>query len=226
MARGRLSQRGGTMSNQWMSLLITFLLGYFTASVFDLKTIVHWVNTQILAEQAINKSKTVAPQKAEATVSKQKFEFYTLLTHDKDGKQHHVNEASKTPQGSPATSGSSTGNGTTTLAQNAVQSAPTAPIRDIASKTPPQPTSTPAHLKNTYLIQVASFKAKNDADQMKGILTLKGLDVTVIPVSNDKGNWFRVIIGPYPNRESAQKVQSLLAKNEHIKGIITSNTHS
>ena len=57
---------------------------------------------------------------------------------------------------------------------------------------------------------------------MKGKLILKGFDVYIIPVNHaTKGNWFRVVIGPYSNRVLAQQAQINLAKNERLNGMIT-----
>jgi cell division protein FtsN len=72
-------------------------------------------------------------------------------------------------------------------------------------------------------VQVASFKGRQDAENMKGSLILKGFSAYIIPVSHvTKGNWFRVVVGPYPNRAFAQQAQLTLAKNQHLNGMITS----
>lgn len=58
---------------------------------------------------------------------------------------------------------------------------------------------------------------------MKGSLILKGFGAYIIPVSHPvKGNWFRVVVGPYSNRGLAQQAQVTLAKNERLNGMITS----
>ena len=57
---------------------------------------------------------------------------------------------------------------------------------------------------------------------MKGLLILKGFDVHVVPVTHARGNWFRVVVGPYPNRDLAQKAQLTLARNARLNGMVTS----
>lgn len=79
-----------------------------------------------------------------------------------------------------------------------------------------------AAVKGNFLVQVASFKARQDAEHMKGNLILKGFSVYIIPVSHPiKGNWFRVVVGPYANRGLAQQAQVTLARNERLNGMIT-----
>ncbi|KTC80391.1 Sporulation domain-containing protein [Legionella cherrii] len=76
--------------------------------------------------------------------------------------------------------------------------------------------------KGKFLVQVASFKARKDAEQMKGSLILKGFGAYIIPVSHPvKGNWFRVVVGPYSNRALAQQAQVTLARNERLNGMVT-----
>ena len=43
-------QRGGA-PHQFLVVIVTFLLGYLTATLFDVETISHWMNTQVLAHQ-------------------------------------------------------------------------------------------------------------------------------------------------------------------------------
>jgi cell division protein FtsN len=59
---------------------------------------------------------------------------------------------------------------------------------------------------------------------MKAVLILKGFAVTIVPISTrSQGTWFRVLVGPYPNRALAQKVQVILAKTEHLHGMVRTN---
>lgn len=74
--------------------------------------------------------------------------------------------------------------------------------------------------KESYLIQLAAFKNKQDAEQMKAELTLKGFEVSVVATSQQQVNWYRVIAGPFSNRVKAEKAQVTLAQNEGIKGIV------
>lgn len=68
--------------------------------------------------------------------------------------------------------------------------------------------------KDGYFLQVGSFQAAAEADNMKARLALLGLEAVIqtadIP---DKGIWHRVRIGPYTNIGDMNRARSLLAQN-------------
>ena len=84
-----------SLSKQLLLVLISFTLGYLTASLFDATSLSTWVNKQLLAQQNIKP--TDKPASKLAHLPPPKYEFYTLLTSD-----HH--EIVKQPlQTAPAT---------------------------------------------------------------------------------------------------------------------------
>jgi len=199
--------------HQLLVVAVTFLLGYATATVVDIQTVSHWVNTQVLNSEHSNTATPKATQKAEIP-AKPKFEFYTLLANDKVEPKQQSSKASaqndtktstvaKTVTNTPASDSTNQNPATVTVAEGK----PLAPSQ--------------SNNKGSFLVQVASFKARKDAEQMKGLLTLKGFDVNVVSVTHANGNWYRVVIGPYPNRQSAQQVQVSIAKTEHLNGMVT-----
>ncbi|MDP3267761.1 MAG: SPOR domain-containing protein [Legionella sp.] len=206
--------------------LVSFLLGYLTASIFDMQTISTWMNKQVLAHNETQPQPVKKEQPHAQLPPKPKFEFYTLLANEKGPSSNsHTNRG---------TAPASNGNPTQTASTHAVTSAVTNAHPIVTPKTTTaspvkvteaqpinaaQPKTTTPN-KGTYLIQVASFKTRQDAEHMKGLLILKGFNVTVVPVSQPGGNWFRVIIGPYSNRELAQKAQVTLARTERLNGMI------
>lgn len=220
----RSAQAKNSGPHQLLVVVVTFLLGYLTATVFDIQTLSHWVNTQVLESQ--QSKQPVKTAQAPQVAPKPKFEFYTLLANEKAGTpQVHPQAATQTQakvESTPSTA--SPTQQTTASASAAVAQAATPPAQQIPAKVnvaegKPLAPSQPS--KGAFLVQVASFKARKDAEQMKGILTLKGFDVSVVPVSHAKGNWFRVVIGPFANRQTAQQAQGSIAKSEHLKGMVT-----
>lgn len=194
---------------QMLVIAFSFVLGYFTATVFDAEKLTRWMNTQVLASHE-EKPQTPKPVAQHAQPPKPKFEFYTLLANEKGvaarGASHHA-----APPSHPATSSNT---------QVAV-------AKPIESQTPQPVALKPAEThasgnKSTFLVQVASFKMRKDAEQMKALLTLKGYDVNVVAISQAQGNWFRVVVGPYQNKNLAQEAQVTLAKNERLRGMVTS----
>lgn len=69
--------------------------------------------------------------------------------------------------------------------------------------------------KDSYFLQVGSFQAASEADNMKARLALLGLEAVIqtadIP---DKGVWHRVRIGPFANIEDMNRSRALLAQND------------
>ena len=218
------SKRRGSASQQFLVITVTFLLGYLAASFFDFETVSHWLNTQILAHQE-EKPALTKPQNQQAQIPpKPKFEFYTLLANEKGPSQPHL--GSNAPVNSVTTKPSSVAPAVaiTNAAQHPIKGNALSSKPDIHPKLaegkPLAPTSTPIH-KSSYLVQVASFKARADAEHLKGMLILKGFDVNVVPFSHAGGNWYRVVVGPYANPELAQQAKATLAEKERLKGMIT-----
>lgn len=214
-------QRGG--AQQFLVIIVTFLLGYLTASVFDVTTISQWLNTQVLAQHAKQ-----APAKSEPHVQippKPKFEFYTLLANEKGATQpntHAANHAAATVKASAQATPTATGTAAvTTAVNNSVKPRVDAKQPAVVKVAEGKPLAPVPGGKSNYSVQVAAFKTRQDAEHMKGLLILKGFDVAVVPVTNARGNWFRVVVGPYPNRVLAQKAQVNLARNEHLRGMVT-----
>lgn len=225
----RSSRSRGGAPHQFLVITFTFLLGYLTASFFDIEIISNWLNSQVLAHHEMKKEPAKPAAQRAAIPPKPKFEFYTLLTNEKTpGSQPNTNSAASTQPtanaaATVATSTTSTANAagattTTTVNQNASKVQ-----QSVAVNNTPAAKSVASTERGKFLVQVASFKARKDAEQMKGTLILKGFSVYIVPVSHaTKGNWFRVVVGPYPNRALAQQAQIVLAKNERLNGMVTS----
>ncbi|MGM9454864.1 SPOR domain-containing protein [Legionella bozemanae] len=239
----RSSRSRSRAPHQLLVSTFTFLLGYLTASFFDIETVSHWVNSQVLAHQEIKKEPAKPESQRAVIPPKPKFEFYTLLTNEKvPSSQANANSA---PSAQPAANAAAPANAAVS-ASTAAASASTPTLKTTSVNATSAATSArtntsnaqqhPAAINRTFaaktasstdrgkfLVQVASFKARKDAEQMKGTLILKGFSVYIIPVSHaTKGNWFRVVVGPYPNRALAQQAQMVLARNEHLNGMVTS----
>lgn len=241
-----------SVPRQFLAIAVTFILGYLAASFFDVEIISQWVNAQVLAHHEMKKEPT-KPQAQAAIPPKPKFEFYTLLTNEKTSSaQPSANAAAQAAAVANNTThvnsnvpASVTSAAAQTLgsASNPASAAVKTTTNEVVASTAivpegtikpsvPQPKSQQPNLatkpdtaaeRGTYLVQVASFKGRQDAENMKGTLILKGFNAYIIPVSHPtKGNWFRVVVGPYPSRVFAQQAQLSLAKNQHLNGMITS----
>ncbi|MBN9231581.1 MAG: cell division protein FtsN [Legionella sp. 40-6] len=221
--------RGRTSTpNQLLIILVTFFLGYLTATVCDIDTISRWLDKQVMAHnEERNSSEPKKERIAEKKSAKPKFEFYTLLTNDEAGRKekptaqtqlasHPVNHAQEQTTNTPPVQNLQL------AANSAAKAAPVAaPAVKVAEAKPISPAiAVPA--RGSFSVQVAAFKARQDAEHMKGLLTLKGFNVSVNPINHpSRGLWYRVMVGPYANRALAQKAQVDLARTERLKGMVT-----
>lgn len=230
----RSSRQKGGAPQQFLIVIVTFMLGYLTATVFNAEKLTNWLSTQVLEHSQEKKR----PPKAEVQQAQQtqvppkpKFEFYTLLANEKAGgstNQASVNAAANRPanHSTPAASATRVAS-TAAVAAATVRPVPKpvqqhAPVNAVTTAKAPIINTTQANRGN-YLIQVAAFKVRQDAEHMKGMLILKGFSVSVVPITHQaKGVWYRVVVGPYANRVLAQRAQETLARNERLRGMVTS----
>lgn len=134
---------------------------------------------------------TPPPVQAKASeLPKPKFEFYTLLTQEKAAPQQKAPLAMETPEAPKAT----------------------------PSKATPKPVvSTSAY---QYVLQLASFQRREDAEEMKASLIMRGLEVSIQSVNQAGNAWYRVEMGPFASRVQAEKTQDAVLKSERIMGMI------
>jgi cell division protein FtsN len=182
----------GRVSKQLFWVFTSFLCGYLTAAVFDFASLSSWIKTNLLMKQAKEKVKVQHVAK-QVELPKPKFEFYTLLA--KDHSPVPLNQSVASAQQKPVAAAAQTS---------------TAAVPPVLRKSD----------KESYVIQIASFKSRQDAERMKAMLTLKGFDVSIVSISQQQGNWFRVIVGPFSSQLAAEKVQLALSQSERIKGMI------
>lgn len=77
-----------------------------------------------------------------------------------------------------------------------------------------EPTSAPLD-QGTYLLQVGSFKAFEDADRVKATLALHGMTASIQRVViNGQDVWYRVHIGPLASEEEIRDMRIRLLEND------------
>lgn len=194
-------------SGQLMLFVASFFCGYLVATVFDFSSLSSWVKSNILADTASNQpGLKVAAKKEEPP--KPKFEFYTLLAKEQKNSsslQHKPSRTGATPVVQNRTVEKLTD--ISRVAQQDVKVTESKPVVQVNLK------------RDSYLIQIAAFRNRHDAEQLKAKMTLKGFDVII---SNPKqpSDWYRVVLGPFASRDDAEKTRLQLAKSEHINGMI------
>ena len=71
----------GNMLGQLLLVVVVFVAGYLTASLYDLASVTSWIGSQVLANNSAVIIKQ--PSAQQASIPKPKFEFYTLLAKTK-----------------------------------------------------------------------------------------------------------------------------------------------
>lgn len=212
------SRKTSNWLGQSLLVFVVFVAGYMSASLYNLASLGSWVGTHVLANSSIQPIMKVGSQ--QASLPRPKFEFYTLLANEQVA-----------------------GSGQTATQPQAVVPAPTivaavAPVKALPLHAPLAPVAATASVgpapvvsaekipvinansRDSYLVQVASFKSMREAERMKAGLVMKGFDVKIAMVSQQRTNWYRVIIGPFGSKMQAQQAQLAFARREHIMGMI------
>lgn len=226
--RKRQSRQRSNAPRQLLLLLASFLGGYLTATIFDFTSLSAWLNKHVLAAQEIHPEATIPAKKAEAP--KPKFEFYTLLAKDSSPQVLANRPGAGTPRAIPSTNtltaqqaaqqSSQVARVSTAPATTAKTPAPAAPQAVTVAESKPVAAPAAKNTKEYYLVQIASFNRRPDAEQVKANLVLKGFDVMITSAPQGQVTWYRVLLGPYRSKALAEKAQADVARSEHMKGMI------
>jgi cell division protein FtsN len=91
-------------------------------------------------------------------------------------------------------------------------------------------TNTKAYIqteKESYFLQMGSFKTEADADNLKAKLALKGFEAIVQTATiPDQGTWHRVRVGPLKNIDSINKIRADLLANSFSADLIKVQTET
>jgi cell division protein FtsN len=77
-----------------------------------------------------------------------------------------------------------------------------------------------SQLKHVYMLQLASFQRREDAEHMQASLIMRGLEATIKTVTQQGVAWHRVMMGPFVSQSEAEKTQGKIVHSEHISGIV------
>lgn len=177
----------------WLWLITGFALGLIVAFFVYLN------GQQALKEarlQALGKTPAVssahqAEQPEEpAEPTKRKFDFYTLLPE----LEVLVPEEEQTERASE-------------------------PVPQTPDYRPQAPARSASQAISGYVLQAGSFQKLVEADSLKARLALMGVESSIQTVKVDQGTWHRVRVGPYRDRQQANRMRAKLRKN-HIDTVL------
>ena len=194
-------------------VIAAFILGYLIANFFDFASLSAWVSRHF----GTHKTKIAVRKAPHHLVPKPKFEFYTLLAKDNNASPSVTRPDNPSLKPSPAIASANiaSARAVRTLAAGNLESNRDNKTTNVIIN-PPK--------KETYFIQIASFNKRSDADHLKAELVLKGFDVTITPILKEKMVWYRVTVGTFHSRQDAEKVQLIMARREHIQGMVRKAT--
>jgi septal ring-binding cell division protein DamX len=91
-----------------------------------------------------------------------------------------------------------------------------------ASAPPAAKTEAPAPVKKEkWVVQVASYKAAEEARQLRERLSHKGFNAVVREADlGEKGKWYRIVLGPYPSATEAGQMAGRVQSVEKVTCLI------
>jgi len=102
-----------------------------------------------------------------------------------------------------------------------VKKAPAAQASPTPKPSPKTVVKPPASSTGDFVVQIASFRTSEDAAKLGVRLKTYGLTVFVERADlGEKGIWHRVLSGPFPSRENADKAVDFLRKKERLSAIV------
>lgn len=218
-SRKRQTRQKPPAPKRLVAIVSAFLCGYLVANVFDFTSLTTWVNKNILAGK--NGAPPVEVKVVHKEAPKPKFEFYTLLSKDSTVPPTANRALSQTVVAKPLVPAPQPGTATAHVVIPAtVITASHATKAALATDKKIVTTATSAAVRESYLIQIASFNKRQDAEHLKASLVLRGFNVFVSTVQRQTVMWYRVTIGPFNSRTDAEKAQVAVRQSEHMNGII------
>lgn len=84
------------------------------------------------------------------------------------------------------------------------------PEQDSRSGAPPSVVPGPVQRPGAYVLQAGSFRNPKDADRVRAMIAMQGVESKIQKVTIDKDTWHRVRIGPITNLQKLEDTRSKL----------------
>jgi cell division protein FtsN len=84
------------------------------------------------------------------------------------------------------------------------------PEQDGRGGSPPAVVTGPVQKPGAYILQAGSFRNHKDADRVRAMIAMQGVESKIQKVTIDKDTWHRVRVGPITNLQSLEETRSKL----------------
>lgn len=186
----------------WVWLACGAAVGAFFMFLFSLEPGRDEVKRSKLEEQKRTAAQQQKPRVTPEPV-KPKYDFYTLLPESEvivPPDALPPADAPKPPEQKPVTP-----------EEAARIDAARAQAALMGETPPPPPVVAKAPVTTQFFLQAGSFRKREDADKVRAQILLLGQNVQVESGKVREETWFRVLVGPYSNREQLATAQKQLA---------------
>lgn len=218
---------------QFLLVLISFATGYLSSSIMNINQLGNWMNENLTFGDLnipITKSHAPATQLAsnasdKKVVATPKLEFYTVLTQNSKVSVPVGTELSKMVKPTKVATAQPQ---IQAKAQVQPQPQPPKTVEVESAKPifvqPEVPSTAKASASGTkktiFVVQLASFRYREQAERLRAKLLMKGFDAKISEARQGNAQLFRVMLGPYANLSEAQKAKVVFQAKEHSSGMI------
>lgn len=214
---------------QFLLVMISFVTGYLSSSIMNINQLGNWMNENLaLGDLNIPIAKSHAPRLASTGADKKnsvapKLEFYTVLTQNPKVSVPVGTELSKMVKPTTAVKSTKVATAETKAQPQAQKTVEVETAKPIFVK-PEAPVaasaSTSGTKKTIFVVQLASFRYREQAERLRAKLLMKGFDAKITEARQGDAQLFRVMLGPYANLSEAQKAKVVFQAKEHSSGMI------
>lgn len=180
----------------WVWLLCGLVIGGFIVFLMNLEPGGSEVKRSRETEKTKEQPKRPTPATGQAV--KPKYDFYTLLP------ESEVILPPEAPKPEPPAAAPVTREQAATIDAARAEAA-------LNGQVPPPPPTVAKAPATQFFLQAGSFRQKPEAEKVRAQIILLGQDVRVENVTVRDEVWYRVLVGPYADREQLGKAQKTLS---------------
>ncbi len=111
--------------------------------------------------------------------------------------------------------------GTEVTPQKVPDPTPAVSAQSAVQESPPPAEAVPPITGGGWAVQVGSFSKQANADRLSGELAARGYDVFISRVVTEGNTWYRVRVGPVPNKAEAEALVTRLSASGQTGRVVS-----